>query len=253
MERVMCGIDLNVDLGEGCDNDLQLLEYASSVNIACGWHAGDALTMRAIAAAALNRGVAVGAHPSYPDRENFGRHSMNLSFDEIYAGVQYQVGALAAIVSAIGQEYRLSHVKPHGALYNDAERAQMVAEAIVCAVRDLDQSLVVVGLAGGKLVQTARRYELHAADEAFADRGYMSDGTLVPRSEPGALIEDVTEVVSRAEEMATNRRVRARDGAWIPIHADTLCLHGDGPSAVDFAARIQSALSARPVTCEGEG
>ncbi|MCA8355563.1 5-oxoprolinase subunit PxpA [Burkholderia cepacia] len=214
MERVMCGIDLNVDLGEGYDNDLQLLEYASSVNIACGWHAGDALTMRTIAAAALKRGIAVGAHPSYPDREYFGRRSMSLSFDEIYAGVQYQVGALAAIVSAIGQEYRLSHVKPHGALYNDAERVQMVAEAIVCAVRDLDQSLVVVGLAGGKLVQTARRYKLQAADEAFADRGYMSDGTLVPRSEPGALIEDVTEVVSRAEEMAvTGRRYGANAGS----------------------------------------
>ncbi|RKE23892.1 LamB/YcsF family protein [Paraburkholderia sp. BL23I1N1] len=147
-------IDLNVDLGEGFDHDLELIELASSVNIACGWHAGDPLTMRRVTTEAIRKGVAIGAHPSFPDRENFGRAPMRLPADEVYAGVQYQVGALAAVVA--GLSGRLAHVKPHGALYNMAETDEELAFAIVRAIRDYDPDLLIYGLAGGQLVRLAR-------------------------------------------------------------------------------------------------
>lgn len=233
-------IDLNVDLGEGCANDAALLAYATSVNVACGWHAGDAVTMMRMSAAALEKSVRVGAHPSYPDRENFGRESMQLSPDEIYAGVLYQVGSLNGIVRALGG--RLSHVKPHGALYNDAERHYYTAEAIVSAVRDTDSSIEIYGLAGGQLVRVARQAGLTARDEGFADRGYSSRGQLVPRGTPAALVEDVGEAANRAAEMAAHGRVRAVDGEWVSIPVETICLHGDGPNAVVFAKQIKSVL-----------
>lgn len=236
----MRSIDLNVDLGEGCGNDVALMDYATSVNIACGWHAGDALTMHTLSAAALSRGIAIGAHPAYPDREHFGRRSMDLPADELHAGIQYQVGALAGIVKALGG--RLTHVKPHGALYNDAEQNVETAETIVRAVRDVDSSLAIYGLAGGQLVDSARRLGLKAVDEAFADRGYLPGGKLVPRSEQGALIHDIDEATARAVEIAANNRVKGRDGNWIAIRADTLCLHGDGPHAIEFATAIRSAI-----------
>lgn len=240
-------IDLNVDLGEGCDNDIPLLDHATSINVACGWHAGDAVTMRNLAAAAAQRGIAIGAHPGYPDRAHFGRRSLALPPDEIYAGVLYQVGALAAIVKALGAGVRFAHVKPHGALYNDAERRSEVAEAIVAAVRDLDPSLAMVGLAGGELIAAARRAGLSTANEAFADRGYLPDGTLIPRSEPDALISRVEEVTQRAVELVKHGRVRGRGGDWTPVRADTLCLHGDGPHALEFAARIGAAMRSAQV------
>ncbi|EDT05865.1 LamB/YcsF family protein [Burkholderia ambifaria IOP40-10] len=237
-------IDLNVDLGEGSGNDLAMLEYATSVNIACGWHAGDAWTMRTVVKAALERGIAVGAHPGYPDRENFGRRSMELTYEEIYAGVQYQVGALDGIVRAIGG--RLVHVKPHGALYNDAERSIAVCRAIVCSVRDLDPSLVIYGLAGGQLVRVARELGMQAYDEAFADRGYAADGRLLPRAEPGAVIHDVDEVTRRVSDLLTTGTVRARDGNRIRLSPQTLCLHGDGERAVIFAQTVHAAMGSMP-------
>ncbi|RQQ01043.1 5-oxoprolinase subunit PxpA [Burkholderia stagnalis] len=233
-------IDLNVDLGEGCANDVELLAYATSINVACGWHAGDATTMMCTCAAALEKSIRIGAHPSYPDRENFGRKSLKLPVREIYAGVLYQIGSLNGILKAMGG--RMSHVKPHGALYNDAERDGETAEAIVAAVRDIDPTLEVYGLAGGQLVRLARRYGIAARDEAFADRGYSSSGHLLPRGAPAAMIEDVGEAVSRVKELAMNGRVTADDGRWLEIPVETICLHGDGPHAVIFAKRIKSVL-----------
>lgn len=245
----MRAIDLNVDLGEGCANDAELLTYATSVNVACGWHAGDAVTMMRTSEAALQKSVRVGAHPSYPDRENFGRASMQLSPDEIYAGVLYQVGSLNGIVRALGG--RLSHVKPHGALYNDAERHHDTAGAIVAAVRDTDSSIEIYGLAGGQLVRVAREAGLTARDEGFADRGYSSRGQLIPRGAPSALVEDVGEASDRAAEMAANGRVRAVDGEWISIPVETICLHGDGPHAVAFAKQIKSVLASLAIDTRG--
>src|SRR5581483_9010210 len=171
-----------------CDNDEALLALVSSANIACGWHAGDVNTMRQTTAWALREGVSIGAHPSFPDRENFGRTEMHLPPEEIYAGVLFQIGGLSAIVRAQGG--KLAHVKAHGALYNQASRDRPLAAAIVRAVRDFDPSLVVFGLAGGELVKAARELGLQAKEEVFADRGYNADGSLVKRGTPGALIDD---------------------------------------------------------------
>lgn len=244
-------VDLNADLGEGCAFDEALLGLVSSANIACGWHAGDAATMHRTVRWALERHVAVGAHPSFPDRENFGRSEMHLSDEEIYAGVMYQIGALAAMVRAQGG--RLAHVKPHGALYNQAARDPALAEVIVNAVRDVDSHLAVFGLAGGELVKAARAAGLTAVEEVFADRGYNPDGSLVKRGTPGALIDDEDAALAQTLTMIREQRVRAIDGSWVPIRAQTVCLHGDGPHAVAFAQRIRSYLTAenihiKPVT-----
>ena len=238
-------VDLNVDIGEGYQHDIALLDYASSANIACGWHAGDASTMRRVAEAALLRGVAVGAHPSYPDRVHFGRMPMSLPPEQIYADVQYQIGALTAIVSSLGG--RLAHVKPHGALYNQAEQDDALAQAIVHAVRDVDPELVVFGLAGGQLVQIAREEGVAVVEEAFPDRRYTPDGKLAPRTEPDALLRSEAEVCEQALSMVRDGRVRARDGSWLPVQAETLCLHGDGPHACDFARSIRQMLAAAHV------
>ncbi|HGO6126518.1 5-oxoprolinase subunit PxpA [Burkholderia cepacia] len=236
----MATIDLNVDIGEGGAHDDALLDYATSVNIACGWHAGDAVTMRRTAAAALARGIALGAHPGYPDREHFGRRSMEMNREDLYAAIQYQVAALGGIVKAM--DGRLSHIKPHGALYHDAERDPSIADAIVSAVRDLDSSLAIYGLSGGRLVAAARAAGLVAIDETFADRAYRADGTLVPRSEPGAVIDDAALAGERAAAMVSSGGVEAQDGTWVPVVAQTVCLHGDALHAPEFAARIHAAM-----------
>lgn len=233
-------IDLNVDLGEGFEHDIALIEYASSVNIACGWHAGDPLTMRRVTTAARRKGVAIGAHPSFLDRENFGRAPMRLTADEVYAGVQYQVGALAAVVAGLNGE--LSHVKPHGALYNMAETDEELAFAIVRAIRDYDPVLAIYGLAGGQLVRVAREEGLPAVDEAFADRGYRKDGRLVPRSEPNALLRSDEAASAQVLDIVGHQRVRSVDGARVMLRAQTICLHGDGDCAVAFARRLRADL-----------
>ena len=233
-------IDLNADLGEGMGTDEALLDLVSSANIACGWHAGGATAMRDCVRWAVAKGVAIGAHPSFNDPENFGRKEMDIPVYEIYAGVLYQLGALAAIVKAEGG--RLSHVKPHGALYNQAAKNPEIAEAIVTAIRDFDPSLLVFGLANSNLVDAARKVNLVAIEEVFADRGYRADGSLVPRKDPGALLEDEEAVITRTLEMATEHRVQAVSGEWVPINAQTVCLHGDGAHALAFARRIRGAL-----------
>ena len=233
-------IDLNADIGEGCDSDEALLDLISSANIACGWHAGGADAMRNCTRWAVDKGVAIGAHPSFLDRENFGRSEMQLQPEEVYAGMLYQLGALAAIAGAAGG--RIAHLKPHGALYNQAARDRVLAKAIVDAAREFDPHIAVFGLAGGELVQQARNAGLVAVEEAFADRGYCADGSLVPRSQPGALIDDEDQMIERTLVMIRDKRVQAIDGSWCALNAQTLCLHGDGAHALAFARRIRATL-----------
>jgi UPF0271 protein len=234
-------VDLNADLGEGAADDAELLALVSSANIACGWHAGDARLMQATVSAALARGVAIGAHPSYPDRENFGRSEMQLAPADVRADLIYQIGALQALVHAAGG--RLHHVKPHGALYNQAARDPALADAVVAAVRDVDPALAIYGLAGGELPRAAERAGLRAVAEAFADRGYRADGSLVPRNQPGALIDDASEAVARTLRMVREGVVVAVTGETVALQAQTLCLHGDGPHALAFARALHAALN----------
>jgi UPF0271 protein len=243
-EEVM-EIDLNADLGEGGGFDEALLDLVSSANIACGWHAGGANAMRDCVRLAIRKDVAIGAHPSFHDPANFGRKEMNLPADDIYAGILYQLGALSAIAQAEGG--RVAHVKPHGALYNQAARDPAIAAAIVAAVHDFDPSLAVFGLANSGFIETARQAGLVAIEEGFADRGYRADGSLVPRGEPGALIEAEDEMIEHVLSMVRDKRVRAVDGRWVPLDVSTLCLHGDGAHALAFARRLRGTLEANGI------
>jgi 5-oxoprolinase (ATP-hydrolysing) subunit A len=238
-------IDLNSDLGEGfgawrMGDDRAILAHVSSANIACGFHAGDPQTIAATVREAVNRGVAIGAHPSFPDLQGFGRRNMQLSHDELYNLMVYQVGALQAFAKAAGVP--LAHVKPHGALYNMAAKDLGLALALCRAVRDVDASLVFYGLAGSAMVTAARETGLAVAEEVFADRSYQDDGTLTPRNQPGAMITDVEAAVDQVLGMLRDGVVRSRGGVQVPVRADTLCLHGDQPGAVQFAQRIHAAL-----------
>jgi len=233
-------IDLNADLGEGGADDVAMLDYVSSINIACAWHAGSAGEMLALVTAARERGVAIGAHPGYADREHFGRREMQLPPASIRSAILYQVGALEGIARAQGA--RLSHVKPHGALYNQAARDPALAACIARAVRDFDPALQLVGLARSALVEAARAEGLAAIEEGFADRGYAANGHLVPRGEPGALLEDEPAMLEQAVRMVKEGRVRSRDGSEHTLHVDTLCLHGDGRHALSFARGLRARL-----------
>lgn len=234
----MIVVDLNADLGEGCGNDAELLTLVSSANIACGFHAGDAQTMRESVRGALKNGVAIGAHPSFPDRENFGRTAMNLPPETVYAQMLYQIGALAAIARAEGGQLR--HVKPHGMLYNQAAKDAQLADAIARAVHAVDGNLILVGLAGSELIRAGERYSLVTREEVFADRGYRADGSLVPRSEPGALIADEEQALAQTLDMVQQGRVKSTSGEWTSVRAQTVCLHGDGEHALAFARRLRA-------------
>jgi 5-oxoprolinase (ATP-hydrolysing) subunit A len=240
-------IDLNCDLGESfgawqMGQDEAVLEYISSANIACGFHAGDANIMQRTVRAALARGVAIGAHPSLPDLQGFGRREMQISADEAHALVLYQIGGLSAFAVAAGT--RLTHIKPHGALYNMAARDAHLADAIARAVRDFDTGLILVGLAGSELPRAGLHLGLRVAHEAFADRRYRSDGSLVPRREPDAVIHDIDAAVAQAMSIAVDGNVIAQDGSTLAIAADTLCVHGDRPDAAEFARRLRAGLVA---------
>ena len=243
-------IDLNADLGEGGANDSALLQLVSSANIACGFHAGDAGLMVQSVREALKYGVAVGAHPGYPDRENFGRTAMDLPPETVYAQTLYQIGALAAIVQAQGGE--LQHVKPHGMLYNQAAKDPALADAIARAVRDCDSQLILVGLAGSELIRAGQRLGLTTRQEVFADRGYQPDGSLVPRTQAGALITDEGKALAQTLEMVRAGRVTAVDGTSANVQADTVCLHGDGEHALQFARRLRAAFSDEGILVSAE-
>jgi len=238
-------IDLNCDLGEGIGSDQQILPLVTSANIACGLHAGSPAIMRKTVEAALKAGVAIGAHPGFDDRANFGRRDLPVSPDEAYNLVLYQIGALSAFVTAAGG--RLAHVKPHGALYNMACVDQLLAEGIARAVKAFDPGLILFGLPASELVKAGQKAGIPTASEAFADRTYRNGGTLTPRSEPNALIEDVQVAADQAVRIATEGKVRATDGMDISLHADTICLHGDGARALELASEIRSRLTARGV------
>ena len=241
----MARIDLNCDMGESfgaytMGNDIAILDYVSSANIACGFHAGDPSTMRKTVREAVARGVAVGAHPGLPDLQGFGRRNMAVSPAEAYDMVLYQVGALAGYVQALGA--RLGHVKAHGALYNMAAKDYPLAEAIAQAVHDFDRKLVLFALAGSEMIRAAEKVGLRAAGEVFADRSYQDDGTLTPRSQPGAMIEDEEAAVLQVKRMVTQGLVRSVRGNDVAVRADTLCIHGDQPGALAFVKRIRAEL-----------
>jgi UPF0271 protein len=233
----MIKIDFNCDLGEGAGHDAALMPLITSANIACGAHAGDDASMRATVALAKQHGVAIGAHPGFADRANFGRRELSLSPDEIHDLVLNQVRKLKALGP-------LRHVKPHGALYNMATREVAVARAVVDAIYEVDEDLILFGLAGSQLVAVADACGLPVANEVFADRSYQPDGSLTPRSQPGALITDEAVAVAQALRMVREGKVRATDGTDVLIRADTICLHGDGTDPVTFARRLRAEFAA---------
>ena len=234
-------IDLNADVGEGfADSDTLLLPLVTSANIACGGHAGDASSMAATVALCSVHGVAIGAHPSYPDREGFGRRELPLDARELHRALTAQIESLAAI--ARDAAVRLGHVKPHGALYNRAAVDPAVAAIVVNAVREVDASLLLVGLAGSRLLEAGRAAGLRVVAEGFADRRYTAEGLLVPRTEPRALLTDPDDVCSQVRSMVMDRRVTSLDEVSVPLEIDTVCLHGDGPHAVEFARLVRGAL-----------
>lgn len=238
----MKAIDLNCDLGEGGADDAGIMPYVTSANIACGGHAGDAGTMRAALELARRHGVAAGAHPGFADREHFGRRELPVTGAGAAELVLAQVRALQAIAAQL--ELPLSHVKPHGALYNIAARSRPVADGIAEAVRLADARLVLVGLAGSELLAAGRARGLRVAGEAFADRGYQPDGSLVPRGEPGDAPAGEAAAAAQGVRLAREGRVATASGGELAIEADTLCLHGDGPGALGLARRLRAGLEA---------
>ncbi|MFE9992019.1 LamB/YcsF family protein [Streptomyces sp. NPDC005381] len=249
----MTRIDLNADLGEGfgrwrLTDDEQLLSVVTSANVACGFHAGDAATMRRVCELAAERGVRIGAQVSYRDLAGFGRRAMDVPSDELAAEVAYQIGALEVFARAAGS--RVAYVKPHGALYNrvvhDEEQAAAVVEGVVLA----SAALPVLGLPSSRFLKVAERAGLPVVTEAFADRAYTQEGTLVPRTEEGAVITDAEAVVERSLGLARSGTVTARSGERVPVRARSLCLHGDTPGAVGLARRVRERLESSGVRVE---
>lgn len=241
----MTSIDLNSDLGEGDPYDDELLQIVSSCNIACGGHAGDADTMAATVRAALINGVCVGAHPAYPDRDGFGRVSGYLAGDALYEALTEQVTALADIAAQLGT--RLAHVKPHGALYNDAVADRELADVIARVVAEAYGAPAFVGMANTELQSAADRHGLEFIAEAFVDRAYEADGTLVSRSEPAAVHNDLFVITTQAVGLAEAGRVTARNGDVIDVSADTLCIHGDTPGAAEAARAVRDVLESHGI------
>jgi UPF0271 protein len=249
-------VDLNCDMGEsfgayriGADD--AVFPYITSANVACGFHGGDPSVMRATLARARELGVSVGAHPGLPDLIGFGRRSMDVTPDEVYDMFVYQIGALLGFARVTRAELR--HVKAHGALYNMAAVRRELAAAIARAVRDVDRTLILFGLPGSHLVAEGEAAGLATAGEAFADRNYMSDGTLVSRRRPDAQVHDADEAVRRAVRMVREGKVTAVDGTELSMKVDTICIHGDGPHAAEFAQRLKRGFEAAGITVKTVG
>jgi len=242
----MSRIDLNCDVGEGAGLDAELMRCITSANIACGGHAGDAALMRETVALARAGNVAIGAHPGYADRQNFGRREIPMSPADLRALVIQQVELLRTLGN-------VRHVKPHGALYNLAARDREVANVVVSAIHDVDAKLILFGLAGSELVRAGLACGLTVAQEVFGDRTYQRDGLLTPRTEVGALIEDETVMITQVLQMVQTGRVRAQDGSDVAITADTLCVHGDGPHALQFVRRLRTELAAAQIAVKAHG
>ncbi len=233
-------IDINCDLGEGFPHDSELMKYISSANIACGFHAGDRDTMRRTVGLAIENNVAIGAHPGYPDRENFGRTSMSLTPERVCGIVSEQILVLKAICEEMG--VNLNHVKPHGALYNQSAKDSELAAAIADAVNSIEPQLILFGLSGSVSISAAMVVGLRTASETFADRTYQPDGVLTPRSHPNALIENDDDAIAQALGFVQNGTVAAVTGEIVKVRCDTICIHGDGEHAVSFAKKIREAF-----------
>jgi UPF0271 protein len=242
----MWRIDLNCDLGEGAGHDAELMPLITSANIACGAHAGDEATMQATVALAQKHGVAIGAHPGFADRANFGRRELAVTPDEVHMLVLVQVRMLQRLGP-------VRHVKPHGALYNMAARDLALARAVVDAIYEADPRLILYGLAGSHLIAVAEACGLPVVSEVFADRTYQSDGSLTPRAQANALITDENTAVAQVLRMVREGKVRATDGTDVAITADTVCLHGDGAHPVEFARKLRHELTAAGVEIKACG
>jgi len=243
----MYKVDLNCDLGEsfgaykiGMDEDI--LEFVTSANIACGFHAGDPGVMHKTVKLALENGVSIGAHPGFPDLVGFGRRNMDISPEDAYDMVVYQVGALSAFVKAEGG--KMQHVKPHGALYNMAAKNQMLAQAVAKAIYKVDSQLILFGLSGSELIKAGENVGLRTASEVFADRTYQQDGSLTPRTSKDALITNSEDAIKQVIKMVMEGSVFCQQGFDIPIKADTVCIHGDGAHALAFAEEINKQMKA---------
>ncbi|CAI8863622.1 5-oxoprolinase component A [Brevibacillus sp. IT-7CA2] len=244
-------VDLNCDMGESfgayqLGNDQEILSYITSANVACGFHAGDPATMRKTVRMALEAGVAIGAHPGFADLVGFGRRNMEISPEEAYDLVVYQIGALQAFVRAEGGF--MHHVKPHGALYNMAATRPALAESIALAIYKVNPELVLYGLAGSELTRAGEKIGLATVHEVFADRTYQQDGTLTPRSQPNAMITDQQQSLQQVIRMVKEGLVLTQQGVDIPIQADSICIHGDGAHALEFAQSIREALAGAGIT-----
>src|SRR6266581_1023314 len=238
-------VDLNADLGEGAGHDDELFELISSANIATGFHAGDSDTMHAAVCAAKEHSVAVGAHPSFFDRENFGRKELKVSNEEVFDAVAYQLGIFQAIASAV--DVRPNHVKPHGALYNMAVRDEKLAETIARAIASVDPKLILFAPDKSALARAGEAHGLQIAREIFADRNYLNDGWLVPRTRPDALLHDPKEAVQRVLRMLREGKVRSVEGQDVEVRGESICVHGDTPGAVEFARELRTQLESESV------
>jgi UPF0271 protein len=239
-------VDLNADLGEGAGHDAELFELISSANIATGFHAGDSDTMHAAVSAAKKHGVAVGAHPSLFDRENFGRKELKVSNQEVFDAVAYQLGIFQAIASAVGVQ--ANHVKPHGALYNMAVRDERLADAMGRAIESVDPKLILFAPDNSELARAGEAHGLAIAREVFADRNYLNDGWLVPRTRPDALLRDPKEASQRVLRMLREGKVRSVEGRDVDVRGETICVHGDTLGAVGFARVLRTQLEHEGVT-----
>lgn len=242
----MTAIDLNCDLGESfgnfrIGNDEAMLDLVSSANIACGFHAGDASVMNRTVAAAVERGVRIGAHVGYRDLAGFGRRAMAYDPAELQAETTYQIGALQAFALKHGAE--VAYVKPHGALYNTIAHDRVQADAVIAGIKDADPKLALMGLAGAPVLEWAAEAGLTTLSESFADRAYTAEGTLVPRSQPGAVHHDPEAAVAQAIAFATGKQITAISGELIDVPADSICVHGDNPAALDLVRRIRTSLA----------
>ena len=244
-------IDLNCDMGESygawkMGADAEVMPYISSANIACGFHGGDPATIRKTVRLAVDRGVAVGAHPSLPDLMGFGRRAMRISPQDMYDFVVYQAGAVEAFARAAGA--KLHHVKCHGALYNMAVNDEGLSDAMVRAVKDMGSGVILYVLSGSKTLETGKKAGIRVVGEVFADRGYSDDGTLAPRDRPGGMIEDAAASAKQALAMIEEGYVTSLGGKRVTVAADTMCLHGDQPGAVAFAQNLRKVFSERGIT-----
>lgn len=234
-------IDLNCDMGEGYDTDALIMPYISSVNIACGYHAGDESTIQQTIELALKQNVAIGAHPSYPDKENFGRKEMDMNLDEVFSVVFIQIQLVKSIAEKMGT--KIHHVKPHGALYNAAAVKPELASAIVHAIKSIDENLILYGLPNSELEKAALKNGVGFAAEVFSDRTYTDEGMLTPRTDPNAMIVDAERAIHQVFQMIKQGTVLSTNKKIIQIKADTICIHGDGQHAVEFAEKINVSLS----------